>query len=148
IEPPHEIIKMYQGQIDSRAGSREQYFSTLVFLNGEARPLGYCALNGLIKICQTTDTSLGTLKELTPTFIKVPAEFLGYTGLKTLWRFTQQTLDILPQVETREQYFSLVSRLALYTNVLNTWNLHLFPWNHGEQYPYPGRRGGRLEKNS
>jgi hypothetical protein len=136
IEPPSEIVEMHRGKIDSRAGSRDQYFSTLVFLNGETRPLGYCALNGLVKTCQTTDISLEALKKLTPTFIKVPAEFLGYTGLNTLWRFTQQVLDILPQVTMREQYFSLISSLALYVNVLNTWNLHLFPWNHGAQYPY------------
>jgi hypothetical protein len=136
VDPPVEIVNMHRGQIDSRAGSRDQYFSTLVFLNGETRPLGYCALNGLIKICQTTDVPVGMLKDLTPTFIKVPAEFLGYTGLTTLWRFTQQVLDVLPDVETKDQYFALMSSLALYANVLNTWNLHLFPWNHGAQYPY------------
>jgi hypothetical protein len=137
ITPPAEIVEMYQGHIESRAGSRDQYFSTLVFLNGETRPLGYCALNGLIKICQTTDTSLETLKKITPTFVKTPAEFLGYTGLNTLWRFTQQVLGVLPAVETREQYFSLINSLALYANVLNTWNLHYFPWAHGHEYPFP-----------
>lgn len=140
VDPPPEIINMHRGQIDSRAGSRDQYFSTLVFLNGETRPLGYCALNGLIKVCQTSDASLDMLKKLVPTFIKVPAEFLGYTGLATLWRFTQQVLDVLPQVETKEQYFVLINSLALYANVLNTWNLHYFPWDHGEQYSYSKKR--------
>ncbi|GAB3212439.1 hypothetical protein ACQEU5_16370 [Marinactinospora thermotolerans] len=136
ITPPAEIVDMHQGRIASRAGSYDQYFSTLVFLNGEVRPLGYCALNGLLKICRTTDLTLNDLKRITPTFIKTPAEFLGYTGLDTLWRFTQQVLTLLPDVETREQYFALVNALALYANMLNTWNLHFFPWQHGTDYRY------------
>lgn len=136
IDPPAEIVDMHQGRIASRAGSYDQYFSTLVFLNGEVRPFGYCALNGLLKICRTTNIGVGDLKQITPTFIKTPTEFLGYTGLATLWRFTQQVLAVLPEVKTREQYFALMNSLALYANVLNTWNLHYFPWQHGTDYRY------------
>lgn len=80
----------------------------------------HCALNGLLKICQTTDIGVADLKRITTTFIKTPAEFLGYAGLDTLWCFTQPVLAVLPEVETREQYFALNDSLALYANVLNT----------------------------
>lgn len=136
IDPPAEIVDMHQGRIISRAGSYGQYFSTLVFLNGEVRPLGYCALNGLLKVCRVTDIGLADLKRITPIFIKTPTEFLGYTGLATLWQFTQQIMAALPEVETKEQYFALINSLALYANVLNTWNLHYFPWQHGTHYGY------------
>jgi hypothetical protein len=76
------------------------------------------------------------LKRITPVLIKTPAEFLGYTGLDTLWRFTQHALDVIGDVETKEQYLTLINSLALYANVLNTWNLHLFPWQHGAEYRY------------
>lgn len=136
LDPPAEIVDLHQGRIASRPGSYDQYFSTLVFLNGEVRPLGYCGLNGLLKICRTTGIGVADLKRMTPTFTKTPAEFLGYAGLSTLWRFTQQVLAVLPEVETREQYFALINSLALYANVLNTWNLHYFPWQHGADYRY------------
>jgi hypothetical protein len=136
IAPPAEIVDMHHGRISSRAGSYDQYFSTLVFLNGEVRPLGYCALNGLLTMCQTTDITVDELKRITPVLIKTPAEFLGYTGLNTLWRFTQHALDVIGDVETKEQYLTLINSLALYANVLNTWNLHLFPWQHGAEYRY------------
>jgi Cucumopine synthase C-terminal helical bundle domain len=136
IDPPTEIVDMHQGRITSRAGSYDQYFSTLVFLNGEVRPLGYCALNGLLKVCRTTNIDVAELKRIAPIFIKTPSEFLGYTGLNTLWRFTQQVLAVLPEVETKEHYFALINSLALYVNVLNTWNLHYFPWQHGAHYGY------------
>ncbi|MBQ1083064.1 DUF3830 family protein [Nocardiopsis sp. B62] len=139
IEPPEEIVDIHAGRISSRAGSRDQFFSTMVFVNGEVRPLGYNALNGLLRLVRTTALTLDTLREITPGFIRTPSEFLGYTGLHTLERFTKETTDALARLEDREQYFALISTLALYTNMLNTWNLHLFPWDHGKEYPYAER---------
>ena len=137
--PPEEVVDIHAGRISSRAGSRDQYFSTMVFLNGEVRPLGYGALNGLLRLVRTTDLPLDTLRQITPGFIRTPSEFLGYTGLHTLERFTRETTEALDLLEDREQYFALISALALYVNMLNTWNLHLFPWDHGKEYPYPER---------
>ncbi len=137
--PPEELVDLHAGRISSRAGSRDQFFSTLVFLNGEVRPLGYNALNGLVRLVRTTDLPLETLREITPGFIRTPAEFLGYTGLHDLEDFTRRSVEALDLLEDREQYFALISTLALYTNMLNTWNLHLFPWDHGKEYPYPER---------
>ena len=135
IAPPTEIVRLHAGDIASRAGSYDQYFSTLVFLNGETRPLGYCALNGLVRLCTNDNISLATLCEMTPAFIRTPAEFLGYVGLETLWQFTQETLRLLPALESKAQYLASIGALALYANVLNTWNLQYFPWRHGVDYP-------------
>ncbi|MFF5176301.1 hypothetical protein ACFY3U_27275 [Micromonospora sp. NPDC000089] len=137
IEPPTELMSIHEGEIKSGAGSYDQYLSTMVFVNGETRPLGYCALNGLINLWASGEHSLETLRAITPTFVSTPAEFLGYCGLDNLWRFTRQALDSLPQVQTREEYFSLVSTLSLYANCLNTWNLHLFPWELGDRFRHP-----------
>ncbi|WP_134662553.1 MULTISPECIES: hypothetical protein [unclassified Amycolatopsis] len=136
VTPPKEILNIHDGDISSRAGSYDQYFSTMVFVNGETRPLGYCALNGLIKTCQNTSLPLDFLRQLTPNFIRVPAEFLGYTGLHTLWSFTQRVLASLDLLGSKEDYFALISGLALYANSLNAWNLHYFPWRHGDDHRY------------
>lgn len=136
IDPPQELVDIHEGRIKSGAGSYGQYLSTMVFVNGETRPLGYCALNGLLRLCATSELPLDVLRALTPNFVGTPAEFLGYCGLDTLWSFTQRTLDALPGLRTRQEYHSLIAALALYANCLNTWNLHLFPWRLGEAYPY------------
>jgi len=135
ISPPREIEDLHRGVVHSGAGSYAQYFSTLVFLNGETRPLGYCALNGLVRLSQSENLSLQALCEITPNFIRTPAEFLGYCGLNTLWSFVHETFDVLPLLQTKEQYHALIGALALYANVLNTWNLQYFPWHHGTEYP-------------
>jgi hypothetical protein len=136
VTPPEEVLNIHKGRIRSRAGSYDQYFATLVFVNGEERPLGYCAMGGLVKCCFNSDISLETLKQITPNFIKTPAEFLGYCGLDTLWDFVQRTMAVLKDVQTKEDFVTLMSTLSLYTNRINGWNLHYFPWKHGEDYKY------------
>jgi hypothetical protein len=143
VTPPQELLDIHAGRITSRAGSYDQYLSTLVFVNGEVRPLGYGALNSLVRLCATSDLNLAALQTLTPTFVTTAAEFLGYCGLNTLWRFTQQTVEALPLLTTKQEYHSLISALALYTNCLNTWNLHLFPWNLGDAFPFPPQNDTR-----
>ena len=142
LDPPAELIDIHAGRIRSRAGSYDQYLSTMVFVNGETRPLGYCALNGLLRACQSETISLEVLCELTPNLIKTPAEFLGYCGLEIQWDFVQRSLASLPRLTTKTDYFALIATLALYTNCLNTWNLHLFPWELGDRYPYVDGLGG------
>lgn len=132
--PPREIVDLHRGAIPSGAGSYSQYFSTLVFVNGETRPLGYCALNGLVRLSRRESLTLEALCEIAPTFMRTPAEFLGYCGLDTLWSFTQETIAVLPQLRTKDQFCALIGSLALYANVLNTWNLQYFPWHHGTEY--------------
>jgi len=135
VQSPKELVDIHAGRIASGAGSYDQYFSTMLFVNGEMRPMGYSALGGLIKTCKHTNVSLDVLKAMTPHFIRVPAEFLGYCGLDDLWRFTQQTLSALEAIETKDEYHSLIYTLALYAHRLNGWNLHLFPWHYGAYYP-------------
>lgn len=137
IKPPEDVINVNTGKIKSKAGSYNQYFSTIVFVNGEERHLGYNALGGLLRSCKTSDIDIKPLKQITPNFIYTPAEFLGYAGLEKLWNFVKRTLESLDLVETKEEYFSLISMLALYANRLNGWNLHYFPWKHGEEYIFP-----------
>ncbi len=44
ITPPEELLAIHEGRIASRAGSYSNYFTTMIFVNGEQRPLGYNAL--------------------------------------------------------------------------------------------------------
>jgi Cucumopine synthase C-terminal helical bundle domain len=136
VTPPQEVLDIHAGRIKSRAGSRDQWFTTLVFVNGEERPFGYGALGGLVKACFNSDISLDVLKQITPNFIKTPAEFLGYCGFDVQWTFVQRTLAALGDVQTKADYVTLMSALSTYANCLNGWNLHYFPWKHGDEYPF------------
>jgi len=136
LNPPKDVINIHMGKIKSKVGSYGQYFSTMVFVNGEERHLGYNALGGLLKSCKTSNIDLRTLKQITPNFVYISAEFLGYCGLEKLWKFTKRMLDTLSLIRTRDEYFSLISPLALYANRINGWNLHYFPWKYGEDFKF------------
>ena len=131
LEPPEEVLDIHAGRIESGAGSAGQWFSTLVFVNGETRPLGYAGFGGLMQVCRDPEISLDVLRRITRSFIRVPAEFLGYCGLRRLWDFVDRALGVLPALRDKDEYFALVSALGLYTNQLNAWNLHHFPWDAG-----------------
>jgi Cucumopine synthase C-terminal helical bundle domain len=73
------------------------------------------------------------LRQMTRLLARTPAEFLGYCGLETLWGFTQRLLDDLERLDNHVDFISAMAHMALYVNCLGGWNLHLFPWQAGEQ---------------
>ncbi len=133
IQPSDELIAIHSGKAPSGAGSHGQYFSTMVFVNGEVRPLGHCAFGGLQKAAALNKTDLESLKRITPLFCAQTVEFLEYCGLHKLHALTTEFLKSLEKVETMDQFLALVSAMSLYANQLNVWNLHYFPWHHGER---------------
>lgn len=134
LKPPMELVAIHEGNIRSVAGSYNQYFSTMVFVNGEVRHLGYNALGGLLKICSNPKVSVSTLKELVVPFTQTCAGFLGYCGLETLNKFINRGIELTQTVKTKEEFMCLIGALTLYTNRLHGWSLHLFPWKHGEEH--------------
>jgi hypothetical protein len=136
MRPPEELVDLFAGRIASGAGAYNQYFSTLVFVNGEERALAYNALGGLLKSCRRSDISLETLRQITPNFVLVPAEFLGYCGLETLAGFVARFVAALGELESKDEYTSLLSALTMYANKLNGWSLHYFPWVYGRDHLY------------
>lgn len=134
LKPPTELVAIHEGKIKSGAGSYSQYFSTLVFVNGEIRHLGYNALGGLLKVCVNPKVSLPVLKELISPFTRTCAGFLGYCGLESLDKFIEQGIELGQTVKTKTEFMYLIGALTLYTNRLHGWSLHLFPWKHGDKH--------------
>lgn len=134
---PEELVAIHKGHIRSRAGSKGQYFTTMIFVNGEQRPLGYGAVGGLLSASRCASTSLDMLREITPHFLKTPVAFLEYCGLHKQSEYLMKVQEYLPLLRDKEEYHTLLAALYMYTNLLNSWNLHLFPWSAaGQNYRY------------
>ncbi|KAL4808805.1 cucumopine synthase [Aspergillus unguis] len=142
-----DLQTVHKGLAPSLAGSKHSYFATMVFINGEIRPLGYNILNGILKVAATQHRfDLDHLITLFRTFASVPSEFVGYTGAAFLWESYQKINSVveryirknLDEHAAREDFLALVSAFARYVNLLNAQNLHLFPWRHGVEYPILG----------
>lgn len=128
--PPEELVELHEGRIASRAGSFETVLTTLLFVNGETRPLGYCAYGGLVRAA-AEEMPLDCLRQMARILTATPAEFLGYCGLQTLHQFTESALDAADRMERRADFLALMAQMALYVNCLGGWNLQLFPWSVG-----------------
>ncbi len=64
--PPDEVIKIFKyGIIDSDAGSFGQYFTALVFIEGDCRALAYYNANNLIVMADDDSFNLEHLKTMT-----------------------------------------------------------------------------------
>ncbi|MFI6743923.1 hypothetical protein ACIBI9_64605 [Nonomuraea sp. NPDC050451] len=131
LDPPRELLDLHAGRIPSGAGSYETVLTTLLFVNGETRPLGYSCYGGLVRAA-LDGMPMPWLRQMTRQLAHTPAEFLGYCGLDTLWGFTQRLLDGLDRLDDHEDFVSVMAHMALYCNCLGGWNLHLFPWEAGE----------------
>ncbi|PHH93329.1 hypothetical protein CDD83_7114 [Cordyceps sp. RAO-2017] len=138
-----DVRLVHQGLAPSGAGSKESYFATMVFLNGEIRPLGYNVLSNILKIAATQPQfSLRHLVSLYDVMVSVPSEFLGYTGASFLHMVFRRIGGLLNTIvlangnlkEAREDFLAMVGAFARYVNLLNAQNLHLFPWKHTEEY--------------
>lgn len=137
VQVPEELLAIHKGDIRSRAGGKGQYFTTMVFVNGEQRPLGYCAVGGLLSASRCRSATLDMLREITPHFLVTPAKFLEYCGLHKQCEYVMRTHECLPLLRDKEEYHTLMAPLYIYTNLLNAWSLHLFPWNAaGQKYDY------------
>ncbi|MFE3451834.1 hypothetical protein ACFXJ8_23230 [Nonomuraea sp. NPDC059194] len=130
LEAPQELVDLHEGRIASRAGSFDTVLTTLLFVNGETRPLGYANYGGLVRAAYE-GMPLDALRHMARLLLATPGEFLGYCGLEKLWAFTQRVLDRVDAID-RDDLVALMSHMTLYVNCLGGWNLHLFPWQLGD----------------
>ncbi|MFC5186256.1 cucumopine synthase-related protein [Actinomadura harenae] len=133
LQAPAELVDLHAGLIDSGAGSHGTKLTTMLFVNGETRPLGYNVYSGLVQAARQ-GMPLESLRQMARLLGAVPAEFLAYCGLRRLGEYTDRLMDSLQQIDpgsesARDDFIALMAHMTLYINCLGGWNLHLFPWH-------------------
>lgn len=141
-DPADELVDVHCGGRPSDTGTRNTVLTTVVFVNGEVRPLGYSSYTGLVRAAHLTDIPLAGLVEMAKILLIKPSEFLGYCGLTTLWDTTKQVMAALGVITTRNDFTALMAHMATYVNALGAWNLQLFPWEmNGSSWSYRPNTG-------
>jgi len=135
VDEPHEMKKLRYGIVESEAGSFGQYYSTLIFLDGETRDLGIYCLYGLLKAADDPSFDLEHLKKLFDIYVPVCAEFIGYCGLTKVWDYTQRVRDSFPLMKEKEDFVAVVSSLTKYAFRIQGWVHHYVPWGIGACFP-------------
>lgn len=139
LVPPKELVDIFTGKEQKGVGTYDQYFATMVFVNGELRHLGYNALGGLLKVASDKKVDIDSFRRMVEPFCKVAAGFLGYVGLKKLYGFVEEGIILSKEIESREEMTELFNALTTYANQLHGWSLCYFPWKYGK-YHRLGRR--------
>lgn len=134
VEPPKELVDIFTGKEQEGVGTYNQYFATMVFVNGELRQLGYNALGGLLKVASDRKVDLGAFRRIVEPFSKVAAGFLGYVGLKTLHGFVEEAIALSKEIESRKEMIELFNSITTYVNQLHGWSLCYFPWKYGKYH--------------
>jgi Cucumopine synthase C-terminal helical bundle domain len=141
-DPTDELVAVHRGARPSDTGTKSTVLPTVVFVNGEVRPLGYSSYTGLVRAAHLTDIPLTGLVEMAKILLVKPSEFLGYCGLNTLWDTTKQVIAALGVITTRNDFVALMAHMATYVNALGAWNLQLFPWEmNGSSWDYRPNTG-------
>jgi hypothetical protein len=140
VDPGSELLDMHAGRFASGAGTKNSVLTTLVFVNGETRPIGYMTYTGLVRAAKLTEVPLSALAEMARILLVKPTEFLGYCGLNTLWTITRQVVGALDDITNRTDFLALMAHMATYLNALGAWNIQLFPWElEGAEWTYRPR---------
>ena len=134
IEPPVELKKLYAGILPYGAGSRGQYFATIVMLSATVTMYhgGPGTSIGMYKFLRDP---LFTLEHCKKIFLDqglgFNTMFAGYAGLETLYGLTNAVVDCLDELKTKEEMLELMMAYYTYTTKLASWCHQLFPWNLG-----------------
>jgi hypothetical protein len=135
-EEPPEVRAMRLGVFTSDAGTGDQYFSNLVFINGDLRTLSTWTTPKILMKCLSDDRF--TLEQCQDLFAWInlgSVDFLAYCGFVKLGRFARSIIDAYPLMNDKTDLAHLLEAWYIYSNRLYFWVHHAFPWGLGVAFP-------------
>jgi hypothetical protein len=133
---PDEIRAMRLGVFASGAGSYDQYFSNLVFVNGDMRALSTWITPAVIlRTLNDDDFSLEQAKKVFEWTNLVNVDFLAYCGFVKFGEFAHRIVDAYDEIETKEELNELLRAWYAYANRMYMWVHAAFPWGLGVAFP-------------
>lgn len=135
LNPPEIVIEIFKkGIIKNHMGTRGQFFSTLVFIQGVCRSLAYDCVNNLVYMLDEDTFTKEQLVIMIPQYLRSNANFLGCCGLSQVWQFAQMIINNLDDVESKAHLKELILAYNFYLANLYTWVHHYFPWHLGREF--------------
>lgn len=130
---PEEIYKIRTGNLDNRAGTGAQYFTTWDFVNGMIRDQSMYTWYHFVELAESENFSLEQLCTVINLFDHPYSNYLRYSGFPKLGALAFALREHLPSAESRQEAIDAVRAFCAYTNLLSAWSFHYFPWDLGKQ---------------
>ncbi len=138
LAEPEEVRALRLGIFPSGAGTHDQYFSNMVFVNGDMRALSSWITPAVI--LRALDDDRFSLDQCTDLFAwtnLVNADFLAYCGFVTYASFVHEIVAAFDQIESKENLSKLLASWYRYASRMYFWVHQVFPWSLGSAFPRP-----------
>lgn len=138
MEEPDEVRRMRLGIFPTESGTEGQYFTNMVFINGDMRALSTWITPGVILRALADDKfTLEQVKNLFEWTNLVSVDFLAFTGFVKFAEFAHRIVGVFDQIDTKVELESLLKAWYAYANRMYLWVHHMFPWALGTAFPKP-----------
>jgi hypothetical protein len=138
LDEPSEIRAMRLGIFESDAGSYGQYFSNLVFVNGDMRALSTWITPAVVlRALDDESFSLDQCKDLFAWTNLINVDFLAYCGFTRFGDFVHRIVDAFDGITSKEELSQVLAEWYAYANRMYLWVHHTFPWGLGTAFPKP-----------
>ncbi len=135
FEAPEDVVKVVHLRvIDSESGTEKIPMGNWFFSFSDIRYVG-AYLYQIMNLTMDDSYSVDQAKELVFKMISQTSDFAGYCGFVTLRTFVFKALDVLDEIDNKEDLFSLLNSVFLYASHLHTWINNYFPWSYNYAFP-------------
>jgi len=131
---PDEIKRFHYGiMTHSEAGkySHNQYFGHMVHTYGYYGPYSLDMPRIIKTLGMDQEFSLEHLKKMYLEIYATAPFFAKYSGQKTVGKYVEKMKEVLPSVETKEDFFAVLDAFQALMSRLYWWFHWYFPWGIG-----------------
>lgn len=134
---PEDVKSLSKGILPRGTGPKGQYFTSLLFAEGEARTLSDEMLWGLLEIARRGDADLATLKLVVNQIIDYKADFFDFVGLPKACFFIHRYAEGARAASDLDEFIAVTGAALSYANRLHMWIDFVFPWGLANAFPKP-----------
>ena len=132
---PEDVRDLGNGIVPRGTGPKKQYFTSLLYAEGEARTLADEILWGLIEISRNPEADLDTLKLVVSQIVDYKADFFDFVGLPLTCRWTHRYAEGARAAETLEEFGAVTGAVLSYMNRVHMHIQSVFPWGIASAFP-------------
>jgi hypothetical protein len=125
---PQDLVRIVSGIVSSNAGTKGQYFSTLVFLHGELRSIGFHGLMEIARLLEDETISVEVIRRFIILLMESRVGFLDYLGLQEMGELCREYLDLVRSATDVEVLRHPTELLSEYGLRMYWWFETMFPW--------------------
>ena len=135
LQLPEDVRDLGNGIVPRKTGPKKQYFTALLYAEGEARTLADEVLWGFIEIAKKPDADLETLKMFVTQVVDYKADFFDFVGLPLTCSFIHRYAEGARAATTLEEFAAVTGSALSYANRVHMWIQSVFPWGIANAFP-------------